>query len=160
MIKTHVVVVDARVQKLLRDISQRTNNLHRPITLIARVLLKEFGLTFRDKNEPDGTRWPDYLSKVIYRGRGASRKAVIPRREMLLIDTGDLRKSLTVGAKGNVWKVGPSMLTFGTNIPYAIVHHLGRGRTPRRRFLDWVPQKHGAMAKKVIERYIFGKGVV
>lgn len=161
MIKTTLKVEDKEFKALMARISKRATDLRRPYILVARRLLAEFGLTFRTKTEPGGRSWPDYKSKILYRGRGGARKAVIPRRAMLLLDTGDLRKSLNI-MRPAVWKVGRYEIVFGTDIPYAIYHHSDapRKRLPRRRFMDWIPLKHDKMLVRVVEQYIFGKGML
>lgn len=69
-----------------------------------------------------GTRWKR-LSRATIRREG-------PHRTLVL--TGQLMRSLTVrGASGQVVRITPSSLTFGTRIYYAHFHHKGKG-VPRR----------------------------
>jgi len=70
-----------------------------------------------------------------------------------LIDTGDLMRSVTSNAAGNINKIGPAGLTFGTSIPYAHVHQAGSFPIPARPFLN-VNQDQATRAAEMIAQQI------
>lgn len=85
-----------------------------------------------------GTRWRK-LSRSTIRREG-------PHRPLVL--TGLLMRSLTVpSARGQILRITPSTLTFGTRIFYARFHQKGEG-VPRRTVVGLSkPQKHSIVAE-------------
>lgn len=76
--------------------------------------------------------WPALAESTVKQkaAAGYGSKPILQR-------TGKLYESLTVqGAPFNVTDIGETEATFGTNVPYAILHQLGGGKLPRRREID------------------------
>lgn len=73
-----------------------------------------------------GVRWKKLARSTLRRDRAGGRD---PRP---MIDSGRLLRSLTVrGAPGQIVRVTPTSLRFGTNVWYARFHQQGKG-VPRR----------------------------
>ena len=149
-----IKIDDTLLRVLLKQLKHVAGDVSPALNTIGRKLLSDFTLTFSSKQTPSGVAWPDYKSTYIYRGRGKSRRRVPATRNLLLLDTGKLRKSLSVRRHHNVFKISKLSMKVGTKVPYAYVHHFGTAKVPRRRFIEYVPRKHDNMMINVMIKYI------
>jgi phage gpG-like protein len=102
-----IVVQTDGAARTLEAIRQRLDNLAPALTAMKEVGLDSIRQTFQAGGRP--TPWAPLRSP---RRRGSA-SAAIP-----LNDTGHLRASITA-------IIGRNSITFGTNVPYAAMHHFG-----------------------------------
>lgn len=108
--------------QLLNRLSHRLDDGRTQLGGIVDQLLAAERARFRGQ----GQRWKPLASSTRKRDARGGRD---PR---LMINTGTLMRSLTVrGAPGQIVRVTPTTLTFGTRIWYAKFHHRGQG-VPKR----------------------------
>jgi phage gpG-like protein len=106
------------LERLGRRLEDGTPQLRKLVDLLVDAQLERF--------HGRGQRWRKLAKSTLrwHREHGAGTRP--------LILTGELMKSLTVrGARGQVVRVTPTSLSFGTRVWYARFHHRGEG-VPRR----------------------------
>lgn len=103
-IDVNVTGLDALKAKFQRfQVKQR--NWSQELFDIGILLLRSQDLNFRDQGRPD--RW-------------TPSQAAINRNGMTLVDTGRLRRSVSIlGNEDNIFKVQPLSLVISTDVPYA-----------------------------------------
>lgn len=107
---------------MLEQVPSFAEGLRRGITDFAKPL-KLTRLTFRSesikafqqKRSPEGQAWPSLKSTAARRGGSSD----------VLRDTGLLQASLAGTGKGNVDRMTPASLEWGTNLEYAATHQFG-----------------------------------
>lgn len=143
-----VEVQDQAVQALLHRLSQSVKNLQPAMGEIGTTLVDHVRLGFKGGTDPWGSKWKS-IGQAAIMGRLKHRKNSFlksgkiskPGQNYLtggvqpLLDTGNLRSSITYRATGNSVEVG-------TNVKYASTHQIGAkqgafGRTRRNSPIPW-----------------------
>jgi phage gpG-like protein len=112
-------------------------NLHRPLSLIAKDMMRIEGQVFRSQGRRGGGSWKNLKPDTIKRKKSAIK----------LIETGSLMRSLSVpGAKYQILDVGTQRIEFGTTRSGAETHQFGSRRQniparPYLRFTDYDLQR-------------------
>lgn len=121
-------VVATKFTRMARD----TANARPAFNRVATYLMDITGKQFSSQGRRGGGRWrpltEEWLRRKIAKGGD-------PR---ILHFRGALRNSVTVPkARGQVLKIGPTSLEFGSKLPYAAVQQFGGGKSnlPARPFL-------------------------
>ena len=113
----------------VRGVSETSGNLRamgrraaRPQPAFEKIM-RELERAHRDwfASQGRGT-WPSLAPSTAARKRGRSR---------VLVDSGDLLRSLTSGGAGAIRRVDSDGFEFGTDVPYAH-YHFGTRKMPRR----------------------------
>lgn len=78
--------------------------------------------------------------------------------DTILVDTGDMRASLTGRTQHSIRKVGMQRLIFGSSVGYVGFHQHGTARMPQRRALNLREGDRKAIVK-VIQAWVLGGGV-
>lgn len=96
-----------------------------------------------------GNNWP--ALSPAYAAYKASR---YPGRPLLVL-SGRLQSSVLRNTGDAIRKLGKKEFRFGTRVPWAIFHHRGTARMPRRRFFGLTNDDKVAWGK-MVHRYVVG----
>jgi len=113
------------VQRALRELGERGQNLRPVLGDLGEYLLQSHATRFRRQVDPEGNPW---------RPLSLNYRATKPRnRDKILTLDGHLRRSLRYQVRG-------SELLFGTNLVYGAVHQFGHEDVPARPYLGVSPE--------------------
>lgn len=89
-------------------------------------------------------------------GNVPTRREILGSRTVeILRDTGVMFNSLSPGVPLNVQEAKPGNVIIGTNVPYAVYHHEGRGTLPVRRLWpepeDWPDEWWSEITEQAVE---------
>lgn len=143
-----VQVQDQAVQAMLRRLQASVSNLKPAMAEIGTTLTDNVRMGFKTSTSPWGERWKS-IGQVAIMGRLGHRKDSFGKKGKItkkgqsyltggiqpLLDTGNLRSSITYQATNN-------SVTVGTNVKYAKTHQFGAtqgafGRTRRGGPIPW-----------------------
>lgn len=71
----------------------------------------------------------------------AAWKRSVVGQQPILVFSGEMKRSFTVGDRNNVLKVTKDHVEVGSKLPRVSIHNQGRGRVPRRRILYMGPRR-------------------
>lgn len=123
--ESSVLLDDAAVRRLLREMRDRTRDLTPAWLKFERVLARANRRRFLAQGASDGAAWAPLSPRY------AAWKANHYPGKTILRRTDELFRSLT-RVPMDVHRVTPSAAEFGTDVPYAIFHQLGTKHMPAR----------------------------
>lgn len=147
---------DKQVSRELLRFSDRAHDAEPAFQSIADLLEHSEEKQFRTGGRHASAGW-DKLKAATVKAKRRSDDPVVRRNaDKILVATGALMESLTADVQGveggAVRIVEPHQLIFGTQLPYARFHQLGKG-VPRRRVLELRARDRTEMVKR-IQRYL------
>ena len=130
--KIFIEVQDREVNRLLARLAERGGDLRAPMAQIGEAVVSNTRLRFSESRAPDGSAWqPLALSTLARRRQGNGGRVLtrlVPASAQPLLDTGQLRNSIS-------FRAGGRDVVVGTNLSWARIHQFGgmagRGRRTR-----------------------------